>query len=84
MLTVQWFFAEGKFGTGICFRDSSGSLIQAHTMVFPFIALATECEATALHHALLIDVPCGFERVKFESDCQMIVNAVNNDCIYLN
>ncbi|MCI20914.1 hypothetical protein A2U01_0042077 [Trifolium medium] len=33
-------------------------------MVFPFIALAIECEATALPHALLIAVSCGFERVK--------------------
>jgi hypothetical protein len=53
-------------------------------MLFPFIASTIECEATALQHALLIAVSCGFERVKFESDCQMTVNAVNNGYIYLN
>jgi hypothetical protein len=53
-------------------------------MVFPFLASAIECEATTLQHALLIAVSCGFERVKFESDCQMIVIAVNNGYIYLN
>jgi hypothetical protein len=76
------FSIEEKFG--ICFHDNSASLVQAHTMLFPFIASTIECEDTALQHALLIVVYCGFERVKFESDCQMIVNVVNNGCIYLN
>jgi ribonuclease HI len=76
---------EGKFGIGICSRKSSGSFVlQAQIMVFPFLASAIECEATALQHALLIVVYCGFECVKFKSDCQMVMNSIDNGCIYPN
>jgi ribonuclease HI len=78
------FTSEGKFGIGICFRDSHGSLVQAHTMVFPFEVTSTECEASALKHALLIATAYGFERVIFESDCQTVVNAITNDYRYEN
>jgi hypothetical protein len=43
-------------------------------MVFPFLASAIECEATT----------SAIERVKFENVYQMILNDVNNGCIYLN
>jgi hypothetical protein len=76
------FFVERKFG--ICFPDSSGFLFQIHTMVFPFIASTIECEVIALQHALLIVVYCCFERVKFKSDCQMVMNSIDNGCIYPN
>jgi hypothetical protein len=59
MLTVQFFFVEGKFSIGICFNDSSGSLIQAHTMVFPFIALAHTMVFTYLFTQVL-------EQIKIE------------------
>jgi len=42
------FKTEGKF-IGICFRDIFGHLIQANSMVFPFVTTATECEVTTLH-----------------------------------
>jgi hypothetical protein len=77
------FSAKGKYDIGICFRESLGSLVQAH-MVFPLIVSSIECEATTLQHALLIAVSCGFERVKFESDCQKVVNVVTNRCVYKN
>ncbi|GAU24354.1 hypothetical protein TSUD_49430 [Trifolium subterraneum] len=78
------FTSEGKFGIGICFRDNHGFLVKAHTMVFPFEVTTTECEASALKHALLIDMAKGFERVIFESDCQTVVNATTNDYRYEN
>ncbi|KAK2415048.1 two-component response regulator ARR10 [Trifolium repens] len=76
--------SEGKCGIGICFRDSSGSLVQAHTMVFPFDVTAAECEATALKYALLFAMTNGFERLNFESDCQHVVSALINDCMFKN
>jgi hypothetical protein len=30
------FIIEGKFGIGICFRDSMSSLVQTNIMIFPF------------------------------------------------
>ncbi|KAK2439486.1 two-component response regulator ARR10 [Trifolium repens] len=69
---------EVKFGIGICFRDSMGSFVQAHTMIFPFIVTPAECEATAMMHALKLALSNGFERVIFESDCQQVVNALHN------
>jgi ribonuclease HI len=74
----------GKCGIGICFRDSSGSLVQAHTMLFPFDVIVAECEATILKYALLFAMTNGFERVNFESDCQQVVNALINNCMYEN
>ncbi|GAU43282.1 hypothetical protein TSUD_36320 [Trifolium subterraneum] len=78
------FMTEGKFGIGICFRDSSGSFVQAHTMTFPFEVIVAECEATAMKHALALALSNGFERVLFESDCQQVVNALRNDYLYAN
>ncbi|PNX80526.1 eukaryotic translation initiation factor 3 subunit c [Trifolium pratense] len=75
---------EGKFGIGICFRDSLGSFVQAHTMIFPFVVTTAECEATAIKHALALALSNGFERVIFESDCQQVVNALCNDYLYAN
>jgi hypothetical protein len=46
------FMTEGKFGVGICFRDSMSSFVQAHTKISPFVVTAAECEATAMKHAL--------------------------------
>ncbi|GAU50981.1 hypothetical protein TSUD_238540 [Trifolium subterraneum] len=78
------FTTEGKFGIGICFRDSLGSFVQANTMIFPFVVTAAECEATAMKHALALALSNGFERVIFESDCQQIVNALRHDYLYAN
>ncbi|KAK2369662.1 Met-10 like family protein [Trifolium repens] len=35
-------------------------------------------------HALKLALSNGFERVIFESDCQQVVNALHNDCLYAN
>ncbi|KAK2454436.1 hypothetical protein QL285_001995 [Trifolium repens] len=78
------FMTEGKFRIGICFRDNMGSFVQTHTMIFPFVVTAAECEATAMMHALKLALSNDFERVIFESDCQQVVNALRNDCLYAN
>jgi ribonuclease HI len=78
------FALEGKCCIGICFRDSSGSLVQAHTMVFPFNVTTAKYEATTLKYALLFAMTNGFEGVNFESNCQQVVNALINDCMYEN
>ncbi|XP_045802731.1 uncharacterized protein LOC123896382 [Trifolium pratense] len=57
------FMIEGKFGIGICFRDSLSSSVQTYTMIFPFIVTAAECEATTMKHALALALSNGFERV---------------------
>ena len=44
----------------------------------------SECEATAMMHALKFALSNGFERVIFESDCKQVVNALRNDCLYAN
>jgi len=78
------FEAERKFGVGICFRDSLGQLIQAHSMVFPSIPTAAECEATAIQQTLQISLDLGLNRVVFEIDCQLVVNAVLGNSSYVN
>jgi ribonuclease HI len=78
------FMSERKFGVRICFWDSSGSFVQAHTKIFPFKVTTLEREATALQHALLLTTSNGFERVIFESDCEQVVNALKNNCMYDN
>jgi hypothetical protein len=78
------FASEEKCGIGICFRDSSGSFVQAHTMVFPFNVTTAKYEATTLKYALLFAMTNGFEGVNFESNCQQVVNALINDCMYEN
>ncbi|MCI46746.1 hypothetical protein A2U01_0067987, partial [Trifolium medium] len=61
-----------------------GSFVQACTMIFPFVVTVVECEATAMKHAVALALSNGFERVIFESDCQRVVNALRNDCLYAN
>jgi hypothetical protein len=61
------FSIEEKFDISIYFYNSSNSIVQAHIMVIPFVALAIECETTAC---------------SLESDCEH-VNVVNNCCTYL-
>ncbi|MCI98213.1 hypothetical protein A2U01_0119516, partial [Trifolium medium] len=53
-------------------------------MVFSFEVTPTECEASALKHALLIAMANGFERLIFESDGLTVVNAITNDYRYEN
>jgi len=53
-------------------------------MVFPSFTSAAECEATALQQALQIALELGLNRVVFESDCQLAVNAVLNNRSYMN
>jgi hypothetical protein len=78
------FEAEGKFGVGICFRDSLGHLIQAHSMVFPSISTAAEGEASALQQALQIALDLGLNPIVFEIDCQLVVNVVLSNSPYVN
>ncbi|PNX77260.1 hypothetical protein L195_g033223 [Trifolium pratense] len=44
------------------------------------IVTAAECEATAMKHAIALASSNGI----FESDCQQVVNALRNDCLYAN
>jgi len=53
-------------------------------MVFPSVTTAVECEATALQQALQIALELGLNRVVFESNCQLVVNAVLNNRSYMN
>jgi len=74
------FEAEGQFGVSICLCDSLGRLLQAHYMTFPYIATTTECEATALQQAIQI----ALDKVAFETDCQVVVNALLNNSLFVN
>jgi len=78
------FKAEGKFGVDICFRDNLGHLIQGNSMVFLYVTTAPKCEATALQQALQIALDLGLNQVVFESDCQLVMNAVLNNSSYMN
>jgi len=53
-------------------------------MVFPLAATVVECEVTALQQVLQIALNLGLNRVVFESDCQLVVNAVLNNSSYMN
>jgi len=53
-------------------------------MIFPSVTTAAECEATALQQALQVALNLGLNRVVFESDCQLVVNAVLNNSSYMN
>jgi len=45
------------------------------------LVLVAECEATTFEHALQIFVNCDYNRVNFESDCQIVVNTpINGGC----
>ena len=50
--------------------------VQAHSIVFPSTPTAAECEVTTIQQALQIPLDLGLDRVVFETDCQLIVNAV--------
>ncbi|GAU14575.1 hypothetical protein TSUD_96390 [Trifolium subterraneum] len=78
------FPADGSFGIGICFRDSVGTMVQARTLCFPHFAPVIECEASTLVVALQIAVESGYAQVNFESDCQIVVNAIINGDVYVN
>jgi len=53
-------------------------------MVFPFVASVVECEVTALQQALQIALNLGLNWVVFESDCQLVMNAILNNSSYMN
>ena len=76
------FEAEGKSGVCVIFQDNLGHFIQVHSMIFPSIATAGECEATPIQQAVQIALDSGSNQVVFESDCQTIVNAMNNNNYY--
>jgi hypothetical protein len=51
---------------------------------FPFEIIVNECEVSTLKHALLVALSCGFERIIFETDSQIVVNLILNDYRYEN
>jgi len=50
-------------------QDCLGHLIQAQSMVFPYVTTTVECEATALHQTLQIALDLDLNRVVFEVVC---------------
>jgi len=46
-------------------------------MVYPVLCPVVKCEATNLKYSPQLAVSSGYERVNFESDCEIAVNVVN-------
>jgi len=79
------FKVDGKFGViSIGFRDSLGHLMQARSMVFPFVITAAKCEVTALQEAFQIALELSLIWVVFEPDCQIVVTTLLNNSSYVN
>jgi hypothetical protein len=66
------------------FEKTLDNLSKLTQLFFPFIPTAAECEATAIQQALQISLDLGLNRVVFETDCQLVVNAVLGNSSYVN
>jgi hypothetical protein len=53
-------------------------------MIFLFVVTAAESEAIAMKHTIALVLSNSFERLIFESDCQQVMNALHDDCLYAN
>jgi hypothetical protein len=65
---------------------NSNTLVQAHTLYFPHVVPAIECDVSTLLVALQI---CSgkwlcYVQVNFEGDSQFVVNAIANEDAYVN
>jgi ribonuclease HI len=58
--------------------------VQSHTLCFPHVAPAIECDISTLLVALQIAVESDYVQVSFESDSQFVVNAIANGDAYVN
>jgi ribonuclease HI len=66
-------------GLGICFRDSSGALLSGFSKYSYFCSTPPEAEALGLFGAINIAINCDMPFVIFESDCRLLVDAINSN-----
>lgn len=71
------FLSEAKAGIGIVFRNDQGMLINARSIPFEGMPDVRECEAMALLQGMTLAVDSGFQRVLFETDARVVVDAIH-------
>jgi len=81
---LQYGLNRMHIGSSVCFRDSLGHFIQAHSMILPSISTATKGKVTILQQDLQIALNLGLDRVVFETDCQLVMNDVLSNSSYVN
>jgi ribonuclease HI len=68
----------GVTSMSLCFRDTDGQFVAGLTQWQQHVYSVVECEAWALLHAMKETIHRGFERIQFESDSKLLVNAINS------
>ncbi|GAU33798.1 hypothetical protein TSUD_221360 [Trifolium subterraneum] len=63
---------------GLCFRDTNGQFVADLTQWQQPVYSIVEGEAWALLHAMKEVIHRGFERVQFESDSKLLVDAIHS------
>ena len=66
-------------GLGICFRDSSGTLFLSLSKYSYFNSTPSEAEAPGLFEVINIAINCHMPSVIFESECRLLVDAINSN-----
>jgi ribonuclease HI len=74
---VAFITGTGKTSTGLCFRDSNGQFIGGKTQWQPTVISTAEGEAWALLLAMQEARHRELDRVQFESDSKVLVDAIH-------
>ncbi|PNX60736.1 cytochrome p450, partial [Trifolium pratense] len=70
--------ASGVTAIGLCFRDTNGHFVAGLTQWQQPSYSIVEGEALSLLHAMKEAIHRGFERVQFESDSKLLVDAIHS------
>jgi ribonuclease HI len=62
----------------LCFRDTDGQFVVGFTQWQQLVYSVVEGEAWALLYAMKEAINRGFERVQFESDSKLLVDAIHS------
>ena len=74
---VAFVTGSGKTSVGLCFRDSNGQFMAGMTQWQQLVSSTIEGEAWALLLAMQEARHKGFDRVQFESDSKVLVDAIH-------
>ncbi|KAF5450136.1 hypothetical protein F2P56_030511 [Juglans regia] len=69
---------NGRMGMGVIIRDSEGRLLAVVTASKDHISSAAQAESAALHRVMDLCTELGLNKVCFEGDAKVVVDAVNS------
>jgi len=78
------FNGNSAMGYGICFRDSSGSLLFGKSDYKYLSVIVLEAEAIGLLESLRLAISKDFHNVVFETDIKLLVDLLHNSNLSLN